>query len=65
LCNPERYVFAPVVRHNLHADRQIPAAERGFTVSRVVFSVAEIAHFAALIARGGKGKTRVVQAMPR
>jgi hypothetical protein len=42
-----------------------PASEREFTISDGGFSVEEIAQIAAIIALGGKGKTEVVQAMPR
>jgi hypothetical protein len=40
------------------------AVESGLTISDVTFSLEEIAQIAAMIARGGKGKTEVVQAMP-
>jgi hypothetical protein len=41
------------------------ASERDFTISGRAFSIEEIAQIAALIVRGGKGKTAIVQAMPR
>jgi hypothetical protein len=42
-----------------------PASESDFIVSDGDFSVEEIAQIAAMIARADKGKTEVVQAMPR
>jgi hypothetical protein len=41
-----------------------PASARDVLLSEVPFSVEEIAQIAAMIARGGKGKTEIVQAMP-
>jgi hypothetical protein len=46
-------------------ETSFPASERDFTVSEVDFSVEEIAQITAMITQGGKGKTAIVQAMPR
>jgi hypothetical protein len=40
------------------------ASARDFILSEAPFSIEEIAQMAAMIARGGKGKTEIVQAMP-
>jgi len=46
------------------AETHFPASAGDFTVSEAAFSFEEIAQIAAMIARGGKGKTEIVQSMP-
>jgi hypothetical protein len=46
------------------AETHFPTSAGDFTVSEGAFSLEEIAQIAAMIARGGKGKTEIVQAMP-
>jgi hypothetical protein len=46
-------------------EMRFTASESEFSISDGDFSVEEIAQIAAMIALGGKGKTEIVQAMPR
>ena len=46
------------------AETSFPASAGDGTISEGIFSFEEIVLIAAMIARGGKGKTEIVQAMP-
>jgi hypothetical protein len=53
-----------VVENLQSVETHFPASAGDFTLSEGTFSLEEIAQIAAMIARGGKGKTEIVQAMP-